>query len=320
MSSPSERKAAEAAFRDFLDRAGTRVDRLLADLLPSLKMRPAVVHRAMRYTTLAPGKRLRPALVLLSYESCGGKGRRADPVAAALEMVHAFSLIHDDLPAMDDDDYRRGKPSNHKVFGEGVAVLAGDALLPLAFETIARQRRRGALGPAVTATLVEELARATGTGGVIGGQVEDLLAEGQAVSRGTLRYIHVHKTACLFSCAVRLGGISAGASTARLRSLSRYGLAMGEAFQLVDDILNEAGSVRELGRDPGRDRERQKAAAPRILGLPASHRAVDRCLRSARAETARLGTHRELFAGCVELVDRRRRDGEGALLAGGYGP
>jgi geranylgeranyl diphosphate synthase type II len=270
----------------------------------------------MRYTTLAPGKRLRPALVVLAYESCGGKGRRADPVAAALEMVHAFSLIHDDLPAMDDDDYRRGKPSNHIVFGEGVAVLAGDALLPLAFETIARQRRDGALGPAITATLVEELATATGTGGVIGGQVEDLLAEGRNVSRSTLRYIHVHKTACLFSSAVRLGGIAAGAKAARLRSLTRYGLAIGEAFQLVDDILNEVGSVRELGRDPGRDREREKAAAPRVLGLRASHRAVDRCLKAARAETGRLGGHADLFAGCVDLIDHRRRDGKGALLEG----
>jgi geranylgeranyl diphosphate synthase type II len=236
-------------------------------------------------------------------------------VAAALEMVHAFSLIHDDLPAMDDDDYRRGKLSNHKVFGEGVAILAGDALLPLAFETIARRRGRS-LGPAVTAALVEELAVATGTRGVIGGQVEDLRAEGRRVSRNTLRYIHLHKTARLFSAAVRLGGTAAEASPARLAALTRYGTALGEAFQLVDDILNEVGSVRELGRDPGRDRERRKAAAPRLLGLRASHAAVTRCLDEARAETGRLGRKGPLFAGCVDLVDRRRRDRSGRLLEG----
>jgi len=315
MSSRSEGNDPADAFRLFLDRTAQRIDRLLDRLLPPARERPATVHRAMRYTTLAPGKRLRPALVVLAYETCGGSGRRADPVAAALEMVHAFSLIHDDLPAMDDDDYRRGRPSNHKVFGEGVAILAGDALLPLAFETIARQRRR-ALGPDVTAALVEELAAATGTRGVIGGQAEDLRAEGRRVGRDTLRYIHVHKTARLFSAAVRLGGIAAGAPGSRIASLSRYGLAVGEAFQVVDDILNEAGSVRELGRDPGRDRERKKAAAPRILGLPASHRAVDRCLARARREAGRLGSRADLFTGCVEIIDARRRDRDGRLLGG----
>jgi geranylgeranyl diphosphate synthase type II len=268
----------------------------------------------MRYTALAEGKRLRPGLAVLAYEACGGRGRKADAVAAAVEMVHAFSLIHDDLPAMDDDDMRRGKPSNHKVYGEGVAILAGDALLALAFQTLSELRRPSDLGPHVTSRLVEELSLATGAGGVIGGQVLDLLCEGAQVPPATVRYIHRHKTGRLFVASLRLGALAAKATPAQLGALTRYGEAVGTAFQIVDDILGAAGTFRELGRDPGRDQARGKVTYPRIVGIDASHRAVDRLLGRARRETPRFPRHQHLFDGFLVLLDARRRDRRGERL------
>ena len=301
-------------FTGFLDRSAAHVDRALERCLPRANMRPKIIHKAMRYTTLSGGKRLRPALVILAYETAGGKGRRIDPVAASVEMVHAFSLIHDDLPAMDDDDFRRGKPTNHKVFGEGVAILAGDALLTLAFQTLSAPGRARAFGPAVVARLVEELSAATGSDGVIGGQVLDLLSEGVSVPRATVNYIHRHKTAKLFSASLRLGALAGEARSALLRRLGGYGDAVGTAFQVVDDILGAAGSFKELGRDPGRDQRRGKVTYPRVVGFEASHRAVDRLLRRARVESKGFGKQRSLYEGFLELVDRRRRTKEGTLL------
>ncbi|HET9234497.1 MAG TPA: farnesyl diphosphate synthase [Candidatus Eisenbacteria bacterium] len=289
--------------------ATRRVDTALDRLLPREKKRPPIIHRAMRYTALAEGKRLRPALVLLAHEASGGKSAAAVDVAAAVEMVHAFSLIHDDLPAMDDDTMRRGKPSNHVVFGEGVAILAGDGLLTQSFQTLAGTRR--SLGAATVARLVEELSLATGPEGVIGGQVLDLLCEGKHVPLSVVAYIHRHKTAKLFMASLRLGGIVAGATPAKLTRLERYGQDLGTAFQIVDDILGAAGSFRELGRDPGRDVERGKVTYPSVMGLPAAHRAVDRLIARAGKETRAFGSHAVLFEGALALVDRRRRDANG---------
>jgi geranylgeranyl diphosphate synthase type II len=302
------------AFRTYLDRIQGRVDATLSRRLEAVRVRPRVINDAMRYTTLADGKRLRPGLVILAYEACGGRGRKADPVAAAVEMVHAFSLIHDDLPAMDDDDMRRGKPSNHRVFGEGIAILAGDALLALAFQTLSGLRHASALGPEITVRLVEELSDATGAAGVIGGQVLDLLCEGAEVPRATVTYIHRHKTARLFAASLRLGGLAAAGTPARLKALTRYGEAVGIAFQIVDDVLGAAGSFTELGRDPGRDQARGKVTYPRIVGMAASHRAVNRLLGEARRETAHFPDQRRLFDGLLDLLDRRRRDDRGGFL------
>jgi len=304
------------AFESYLDRVTPRVDAALDRLLPRASVRPRVIHEAMRYTALSEGKRLRPALVVLAYEAAGGMGRKIDTVAAALELVHAFSLIHDDLPCMDDDDFRRGKPSNHKVYGEGVAVLAGDALLAAAFAALASLRRASGFGPGITAALVDELADATGSRGVIGGQVLDLLNEGERVPRSTVEFIHRYKTARLFTAALRLGGLAAGAAPARLRKLTAYGDAVGVAFQIVDDILSAAGTSRELGRDPGRDQVRGKVTFPSVVGIAGSHRAVDR--RLAEADRASRGfPYRDRFDGLRDLVDRRRRDPEGRLMGTG---
>jgi geranylgeranyl diphosphate synthase, type II len=302
-----------AAFETFLAAATHRVDAALDRHLPRETKRPPVIHRAMRYTALAEGKRLRPSLVLLAYEACGGKkGRSAEDVAAAVEMVHAFSLIHDDLPAMDDDAMRRGKPANHIVFGEGVAILAGDGLLTLAFQTLIGTRR--VLGAPTVARLIEELCRATGSEGVVGGQVLDLLSEGKQVTRSTVEYIHRHKTAKLFMASLRLGGIAAGATDAQVGRLDRYGEHLGTAFQIVDDILGAAGSFRELGRDPGRDQARGKVTYPGVMGLPAAHRAVDRLIARAQRESGGFGGYAPRFEGALRLVDRRRRDAEGGLI------
>lgn len=313
MTSSSE-AAAVRSFEAYLTRSAVRVDAALDKLLPSPRGKTKVIHEAMRYTTLAEGKRLRPALVLLAYETAGGRGGKAVPVAAALEMVHAFSLIHDDLPAMDDDDFRRGQPSNHKVYGEGVAVLAGDALLTLAFHILAGQRRRSRLGPEITARLVEELSVATGSEGVIGGQVMDLLSEGKKISRGDLDYIHRHKTARLFTAALRLGAMAADAPAALLARLTRFGEAVGLAFQVVDDVLGAAGTFRELGRDPGRDEARGKATFPKLLGFGASHRAIDRLLAGAKKEAALMPAKRNHYLAFLQMIDRRRRDASGAPL------
>ena len=317
MHSPSDAKEDAAAFRRYLTRVGRRIDRTLDRVLPAVSRRPQVIHEAMRYTALSQGKRLRPVMAVLAYETAGGTGRKVDRLAAALEIVHAFSLIHDDLPAMDDDDFRRGQPSNHKVFGEGVAILAGDALLARAFWVLARLGGRGGFAPEVVLRVVEELTDATGTEGVIGGQVLDLLFEGKKASRATVTYIHRNKTGRLFVTALRMGAIAAEAPTGLRNRLTRYGENLGLAFQIVDDILNAAGTFRELGRDPGRDRAKGKATYPAVVGMTASHRAVDRLLREARREADRLPRNRELFRGLVELVDDRRRDEDGALLAAG---
>jgi geranylgeranyl diphosphate synthase type II len=309
---PADPAADEAAFRAYLGAAARRVDEALGHLLPPARTRPRVLHDAMRYTALSPGKRLRPALVLLAHETAGGRPAAAAPIAAALEMVHAFTLIHDDLPSMDDDDMRRGRPANHVVFGEGTAILAGDALLTEAFAVLARVRRRGR--PETAAKLVAELAEASGSGGVVGGQVLDLRSEGTHPGRGVVDFIHRRKTARLFMAALRLGGISGGASPALLRTLTAVGETSGLAFQIVDDILSEAGTRRELGRDPGRDRERGKVTYPSVRGLTASHRRVDRLLAEAGRAVERLPARREVYRGYLRTLDRRRRDAEGGLL------
>ena len=314
MTLPSEPEDHRQAFVGHLERVGDRVDRILDHALKNASPHPRVVYKAMRYTALSGGKRLRPALVILSYEACGGRGRKADPVAAAVEMVHAFSLIHDDLPAMDDDDFRRGKPSNHKVFGEGVAILAGDGLLTVAFQTLSGQSKRSRLGPEVTAKLVLELSTATGPGGVIGGQVVDLLSEGTRVPRSTVTYIHEHKTARLFAASLRLGALAAGAGRGEVEALTRYGNAAGTAFQIVDDVLGAAGTVEELGRDPGRDQARGKVTYPVVVGFPASHQAVDRFLADAAKELKRFPKHRNRFLGFLDLIDHRRLDSRGRKL------
>ena len=263
--------------REFLREARLRVDRELDRLLPPAGMPPGSIHAAMRHSVFAGGKRIRPILALAAAEACGRK-LRGVRAACALELVHTYSLIHDDLPALDDDDLRRGQPTCHKAFGEATAVLAGDALLTLAFRVLAELEEPDGTRIA----LVAELARAGGTlDGMIGGQVADLEAEGRDPVESEVRYIHLSKTAALIRASVRFGALQAGASTDQLAALSDYGESIGLAFQIVDDILDEVSSSAELGKTAGKDSSQGKATYPALYGIEGSRRRAGRCCHDA---------------------------------------
>jgi geranylgeranyl diphosphate synthase type II len=241
-----------------------RVDAALDRLLPKASAKPATLHKAMRYSLFAGGKRLRPVLCLAAAEACGGREAAAMPLACAVECIHTYSLIHDDLPCMDDDDFRRGRPTSHKVYGEGVAVLAGDALLTVAFEMVAKAKpsRRWC-----SAALARDVAVASGSLWLVGGQVADLEGEGRPTSHAQLRWIHERKTSALLTCAIRLGAMSANATPSGLRALTRFGYSLGLAFQVIDDILDATKTSAELGKTAGKDAKAGKATYPAILGM-----------------------------------------------------
>ncbi len=288
----------------FLERSTAAVNAALDRFLPRARTRPATLHRAMRYSLFAGGKRLRPALCLAAAEACGGTWDDALPLACAVECIHTYSLIHDDLPAMDNDDFRRGKPTNHKVFGEGIAILAGDALLTIAFE-IAAQARGWPRYP--HQRLILELAEAAGSRQLVGGQVADLEAEGRRVSVAELRYIHERKTSALLRCAVRLGGMSANCPPALLEALSGFGYHVGLAFQVIDDILDVTQSTEQLGKTAGKDTAARKATYPAVLGLEPSRRVAARLTRRAFAALRPFrGRARALEALATHLLQRDR--------------
>ncbi len=251
----------------FLTSRTELVNRALDRFLPSPAVKPPTIHKAMRYSLFAGGKRMRPALCLAAAAACGGRESEALPLACAVECIHTYSLVHDDLPAMDNDDFRRGKPTNHKVFGEGIAVLAGDALLTQAFE-IATQCR--AWPRYSHRDIVFELAKAAGSLQLIAGQVADLEAEGKKISASELRYIHERKTSALLCCSVRLGGMSANCTPSQLRALTDFGYFVGLAFQVIDDILDVTQTSEKLGKTAGKDTKAMKATYPSIVGLEKS--------------------------------------------------
>ncbi len=257
-----------------------KVDLALDRFVPPVNRRPSTIHRAMRYSLFAGGKRLRPILCLAAAEACGGTSEVAMPMACAVECVHTYSLIHDDLPCMDDDDFRRGKPTCHKAFGEGIAVLAGDALLTLAFEIVAGAR---AAERHPVRHYVKELAVASGSLHLVGGQVADLEAEGRKVTPAELRFIHSSKTAALLCASLRLGGMAANATTKTLDSLTEFGRNLGLAFQVIDDILDVTQTSDKLGKSAGKDVEAGKATYPAIYGLDRSRREARRLTRLAHA-------------------------------------
>jgi geranylgeranyl diphosphate synthase type II len=253
----------------FLATRTETVNAALDRFLPGEKTKPATLHQAMRYSLFAGGKRMRPAVLLAAAAACGGEEADALPLACAVECIHTYSLIHDDLPAMDNDDFRRGKPTNHKVYGEGIAVLAGDALLTQAFE-IAAQAKGWPRYP--HRELVLELARAAGSLQLVAGQVADLEGEGKKLAVSELRYIHERKTSALLCCSVRLGGMSANCTPARLQALTDFGYHVGLAFQVIDDILDVTQTSEQLGKTAGKDVAVQKATYPAIVGLEKSRK------------------------------------------------
>ena len=267
-----------ASLKDYLRSRCHHVDAALNRYLPAAHIRPLTIHRAMRYSLFAGGKRLRPVLCLAAAEACGGSEAAAMPLACAVECIHTYSLIHDDLPCMDDDDFRRGKPTSHKVFGEGIAVLAGDALLTIAFELVSRGRPRPR---ASSGDLTAEVSRAAGSLWLIAGQVADLEGEGKKISPAQLRYIHERKTSALLTCAIRLGGMSANAPAGQLRALTDFGYNLGMAFQVIDDILDATKTTEELGKTAGKDAKAGKATYPAILGIKRSQTEANRYTRAA---------------------------------------
>ena len=263
---------------------------------------PERLRESMVYSIRAGGKRLRPVLVLLSCRSCGGQDESALPAAAAMEMIHTFSLIHDDLPAMDDDDLRRGQPTNHKVFGEGMAVLAGDALVTCAFGTIAKYVEDDRLAK----RLVLELSEATGGAGMIGGQAVDILGPGSEGQLEAVRRIHTLKTGKLFRAAARMGGLCGGASEPRVEQLGWFGLKCGLAFQVVDDLLDLTGTAEELGKEAQKDKRAGKLTYPSVAGEAASREHVKVLIGEAIGHLVDLGESGELLREFARMLVSRR--------------
>jgi geranylgeranyl diphosphate synthase, type II len=254
--------------KNYLKERCTLVDEALARYLPSEDDLPRSLHKSMRYSVFAGGKRVRPILLLAACETAGGDIGRAMPAACAMEMIHTYSLIHDDLPAMDDDDFRRGNPTNHKVFGEAIAILAGDALLTEAFILLSNPEYAGVTEAARLLPVVHEIARCAGSRGMVGGQVVDMESEGKDdIDLATVQYIHTHKTGALIKASVKAGAILGGADGAKLDAITRYGETIGLAFQIADDILDIEGTTEEIGKDAGSDEARGKATYPAVVGI-----------------------------------------------------
>ena len=266
---------------------------------------PPLILDAVRYAVLGEGKRLRPILLLASGEAAGGRLDELLPSACAIEMIHAFSLVHDDLPALDDDDLRRGRPTLHVKFDEATAILAGDALLNLAFETLARSPE----GDAFASRKIESIrivSQAVGLKGMIAGQVLDLEFEGKPAAAEDLERIHRLKTGCLITAACVAGGVLAGAEESARRSLERYGRALGLAFQITDDILDVEGTAGEIGKSPGKDAKQAKATFPSVWGLEASRRMAAERVREAIAAVEPFGGKGDLLAEIARAIETRR--------------
>jgi geranylgeranyl diphosphate synthase type II len=272
--------------KNYLADRAADVDAAMDVFLPKAKDRPATIHAAMRYAVFAGGKRLRPVLCLAAAEACGGALSNALAPACAVELMHTYSLVHDDLPAMDDDDLRRGRPTCHKVYGEGMAVLCGDALLTEAFLVLAQTPVTKRYG---TRDLITELAATGGSKQLIGGQVMDLEGEGKKLTRRELVRIHEAKTAALLTTALRLGAMTANASPAKLAALTQFGYNLGLAFQVIDDILDVTQSTEVLGKTAGKDQAVAKATYPSVLGLAESRKAAAKLTRAAMNALRPLG-------------------------------
>jgi len=289
----------------YLRERSALVDAALERWLPGEDILPHQLHQAMRFSVFAGGKRLRPILIIAACEAVGGTPERVLPAACAMEMIHTYSLIHDDLPAMDDDDFRRGRPTNHKVFGEANAILAGDALLTEAFRLLADAGANRGLDPAVCLRVIETVARCAGSQGMVGGQVVDMESEGKPIDFATLQYIHTRKTGALFLASIQAGAWLGGGSDEQVAALTRYGEAAGLAFQIADDILDIVGDQAETGKDVGSDQARGKATYPALLGLSEARRRASELRDLAIAALEPLGTSAEpLRAIARYIVDR----------------
>jgi geranylgeranyl diphosphate synthase, type II len=276
-----------------------RVDRALDRWLPSEKTKPITLHKAMRYSVFGGGKRVRPILCLAASEACGGTVKAALPAACAIECIHTYSLVHDDLPCMDDDDLRRGRATAHRKFGEAVAVLSGDALLTIAFEILAETKETGRYG---LQDFYLELTAAAGSSSLVGGQVADLEAERKPAGPRELLFIHRAKTAAMIAASLRLGAMAADASPQQVKALGSFGESLGLAFQIVDDILDETQPSRVLGKSAGKDAAAGKATYPAVFGLEKSRREATRLTAKAHKALEPLGGDTDFLHGIADQL------------------
>jgi geranylgeranyl diphosphate synthase type II len=296
--------ADRASLHEYLAEQVQAIDRVLDHWVPQESVDPVSIHRAMRYSLFAGGKRVRPILAIAAARAISDAADGVEHAAATLELVHTYSLIHDDLPALDNDDLRRGRPTCHKIFGEAIAILAGDALLTLAFEVLSRIKQ---IGADRKIRLVEELSRAAGTvGGMIGGQVNDLEGERKRPTTLLLESIHRAKTGALLCASVRMGAIYAGASAAELESISRYGQHVGLAFQIVDDLLDIEEPSEALGKTAGKDKAQEKITFPAVYGLERSREMAEEERLQAHAALQRFGDRAERLWQIADFVVQRK--------------
>ncbi len=296
-------KSSVFELQSYLKHRKSLVEEALDSSLPI--SRPEKIYEAMRYSLLAGGKRLRPILCLATCELAGGRLEMAMPTACALEMIHTMSLIHDDLPAMDNDDIRRGKPTNHKVYGEDIAILAGDGLLAYAFEYVATQTQD--VPPQQVLQVIVYLSRAVGAAGLVGGQVIDLESEGKSnISAETLNFIHTHKTGALLKASVMSGAILAGAEDEEIQRLSKYAQNIGLAFQIVDDILDITSTQEELGKTAGKDLQAQKATFPSVWGLEESKAQAKQLVEAAITQLTPFGEKAEPLRALANFITTRK--------------
>ena len=286
----------------YMKQRADAVDAALERFLPAETLRPETLHKAMRYSVFAGGKRLRPVLVIAGAEAVGGTAEQVMPTACAMELIHTYSLVHDDLPAMDNDDFRRGVPTNHKVFGEAMAILAGDALLTLAFRLVAANAGESA----ALRDVVVDIADAAGHRGMVAGQVADLEAEGRRVGADVVDYIHTHKTGALIRTSLRVGAMLCGADAVQVRALSVAGADLGLAFQIVDDILDVVASSEELGKTAGKDQIQQKATYPATHGIEASRARAAFLIRDAEEALRVLGPRAEPIRALGRFILERK--------------
>jgi geranylgeranyl diphosphate synthase, type II len=294
----------QSEVRDFFAQCRERVDERLDQLIPPETMNPASVHSAIRWSLFAGGKRFRPALLMATGEAFGALPRALLATACALEMIHTYSLIHDDLPSMDDDDLRRGRPTCHIRFGEATAILAGDALQTLAFQAIAEDEE---LSAAVRVRVISLVARAAATPqGMIAGQAYDLAAESRAVTGDDLERIHHHKTGALITAATRAGAIIAGSLETEIEAVTRYGAALGLLFQITDDLLDVTGSREDLGKTPGKDARSRKATYPSLYGIEATRERAQVVYAEACAALDRVERSTERLRAIARFILERR--------------
>lgn len=277
------------------------IDTALSQYIPSDHY-PPVIYEAMRYSLFAGGKRLRPIMLLAAADAVGTNGDTYLPVACGLEIIHTYSLIHDDLPSMDNDDYRRGKPTNHKVYGEGMAILAGDGLLTAAFSTMLSQSQ---VEPAVLLVAIQEIAHAAGPAGMVGGQAIDLISEGQAIDAKTLEYLHQAKTGALFKAALRSGALLAGGSQQQIAALTAYASQFGLAFQITDDILDVVGTQEKIGKPVGSDEKNHKATYVSLHTLDGARQLAQQAVTAAHDSLSGFGPEADILRQLVtQLINR----------------